>query len=581
MSSVQTSLNYQAAVRDFDRARKRAAMQRLIARLTGKSAELLSFAEVEEHLVSVGEVDRGLREIPLDAIVGSVGRFKDFTRTFLPVRESDEDRWARVRTAVTDMSGLDPIDVYQVGEVYFVKDGNHRVSVAHQLGSETISAFVTEVLTRVPLSVDDDPEEIINKSRYADFLERTNLDREFPDADLTTSFCAKYDVLLDQIEVVRCLAQSAGDELTFEAAAKRWYEARYLPVVRVIREQGAMRSFPELREVDLYLLLTQRTQELSKALGWNLGTETVVTEMTSRERMRARPLLAKVSERLMEAVLPSELENGPPVGRWRSNRVVYGRRDRLFADYLVAISGSEADWQMLDAVIHMALYEQDHLLGLHVVPRPDMVDGPKAKKIRARFVERCREAGIEGELAVEAGKVADTIIRRAAWADLVITSLIHRPGDKPLARLGHGFRQLVQRCPRPLIAIPAGSQCRLSRLLLAYDGSPKSDEALFVATYLASRWPISLTVLTVETEFTSADDLNGARQYLEQRGVQAADYVLRQKPIDDAILETAEERDSTMIIMGGFGFRPVLNLVLGSSVDTILRHTKRPLLICR
>jgi len=184
-------------------------------------------------------------------------------------------------------------------------------------------------------------------------------------------------------------------------------------------------------------------------------------------------------------------------------------------------------------------------------------------------------------MAIEAGKIADTIVRRAAWADLVITSLTHRPGAKPLARLSNGFRQLVQRCPRPLIAIPTGSQCRLSRPLLAYDGSPKSDEALFVATYLASRWPISLTVLTVETEYTSAADLNNARQYLEQRGVQAADYVLRQKPIGDAILETAAERDSTMIIMGGFGFRPVLNLVLGSTVDTILRQTRRPLFICR
>jgi nucleotide-binding universal stress UspA family protein len=121
----------------------------------------------------------------------------------------------------------------------------------------------------------------------------------------------------------------------------------------------------------------------------------------------------------------------------------------------------------------------------------------------------------------------------------------------------------------------------MSRLLLAYDGSPKADEALFVATYLASRWPIALTVLTVETDFTSAEDLRSAQQYLEQHGVETAEYVLRQKPTGKAILETAASRETTMIIMGGFGFRPVLKLVLGSTVDTVLRGVRQPLLICR
>src|SRR5690606_3907465 len=111
------------------RARRRAAMQELLASMGGKKNRLLSFDEVRRKIGRGTLLPRGLKEIPVDAIIGTAGRYEDFNRQFLPRQENQLSRWARVRLAV-ERSGLPPIEVYQIGDVYFVLDGHHRVSVA-------------------------------------------------------------------------------------------------------------------------------------------------------------------------------------------------------------------------------------------------------------------------------------------------------------------------------------------------------------------------------------------------------------------------------------------------------------------
>ncbi len=116
---------------------------------------------------------------------------------------------------------------------------------------------------------------------------------------------------------------------------------------------------------------------------------------------------------------------------------------------------------------------------------------------------------------------------------------------------------------------------------MAYDGSPKADEALFVATYLSCRWDITLVVVTViETGRTTTETLAQAQKYLETHGVRAT-FVKESGPVAEAILKTAEEHESDLIIMGGYGFSPVLEVVLGSAVDQVLRTSRQPMLICR
>src|SRR5512137_2816390 len=122
--------NLQSALNDFNEARLQASLQEALARLTGRSNELLSYDEVAQKLKLNVRSERGVFDIPLDAIVGSVGRYSDFTRSFLPLKTSSQERvrWARVKASMDDPSGSGwpPIDVYKVGQVYFVLDGNHR-----------------------------------------------------------------------------------------------------------------------------------------------------------------------------------------------------------------------------------------------------------------------------------------------------------------------------------------------------------------------------------------------------------------------------------------------------------------------
>jgi hypothetical protein len=156
-------INYQSALQDFNDARLKGSLQEALARLTGKSNELLSYDEVAQKLKLRARSDRGIQEIPVDAIVGSVGRYTEFTRTFLPRRLEDQDRWARVKAVMIE-TGLEPIEVYKVGEVYFVLDGNHRVSIARQEGFEFIEAHVIEVNTNIPITPDLQPDDLITKA---------------------------------------------------------------------------------------------------------------------------------------------------------------------------------------------------------------------------------------------------------------------------------------------------------------------------------------------------------------------------------------------------------------------------------
>ncbi|MCC7128963.1 MAG: universal stress protein, partial [Anaerolineae bacterium] len=112
----KSSRNYVEAVEDFRRARNQASLQGLLSRLTGESNQLLSYNKVRELLKVQGGLERrGVQDIPLDAIVGSVGRYTDFTRDFLPRHDVQQDRWARIHLAASGLAGLPPIDVYKIG----------------------------------------------------------------------------------------------------------------------------------------------------------------------------------------------------------------------------------------------------------------------------------------------------------------------------------------------------------------------------------------------------------------------------------------------------------------------------------
>jgi nucleotide-binding universal stress UspA family protein len=510
-----------------------------------------------------------------------VGRYTDFTRTFLPRRDSDAGRWAKVKIATSGLVGLPPIEVYQVGQAYFVLDGNHRVSVARQLDATHIEAYVIEIHTKVPLSPDVQADDLILKAEYADFLERTLLDELRPGADLSVTVPGQYQILEEHIEVHRYfMGLEQQKEIPYEEAVGHWYDKVYLPVVQVVRERGILRDFPGRTETDLYLWVSEHRVLLEQELEWEIGTEAAATDLATQFSPRPQRVVARVGEKILDAVTPDELEAGPSPGQWRRERLAVRRDDRLFADILVPVGSDEIGRQALEQALEVARREGGRLHGLHVVPSKDQKDGEKTQAVQAEFNRRCEAAGISGELVIEVGEVARRICERSRWTDLVVMSLAHPPAPQPAARLGSGFGTLIRRCPRPVLAVP-GTTSRLERALLAYDGSPKADEALFIATYLSGRWNIPLVVVSmIETGRVTSETLARAQRYLEGHGVQAT-FVKESGSVAEAILKVAEEHGSDLIIMGGYGFSPVLEVVLGSAVDQVLRESRQPMLICR
>ena len=576
----QRPRSFLMAVQDFHRARRKAALQEIMARLTGKSADLLSFEDVRQKLKAKSTTARKLKDIPLDAIVGSVGRYADFTRSFLPRRDSDQERWAKVEVAATGLVGLPPIATYQIGEAYFVLDGNHRVSVARELGATHIQAYVTEVRTKVPLSPDVQPDDLILKAEYADFLERTHLDELRPEGDLSVTVSGQYRVLEEHIEVHRYfMGLEQGREIPYEEAVGHWYDEVYLPVVRVIRERGILRDFPGRTETDLYLWVSEHRAALEKELGWEIEPGAAAADFAQFSPKLQR-IIARVGEKVLDAVTPDGLKAGPPPGQWRGEELEACEYDRLFADILVPVSGEEIGWNALEQALEVARCEGARLRGLHVVTSEAQRESAEALAVQAEFNRRCQVAGIPGELVIEVGGMARKICERARWTDLAVVNLAHPPAPQPIARLSSGFRTLIRRCARPVLAVPRASS-HLDHVLLAYDGSPKADEALFIATYLSCRWHITLVVVTViEPGRTTSETLARAQRYLKTHGV-GATFVKEGGPVAEAILKTAKERESNLIIMGGYGLSPVLEVVLGSTVDQVLRTSRQPMLICR
>jgi nucleotide-binding universal stress UspA family protein len=578
----ENEYGFSLARQDFQRARQRASLQEVLSRFTGKSADLLSFEEVRDRLHAVGtSVNRGVQNIPLDSIVGSVGRYSDFSRTFLPKNPNDEERWARVMTLVTDPSGggLPPIEVIKLGDTYFVQDGHHRVSVARQLGAQTIEAYVNEVSTKVPLSPDSDPEDLILKEEFASFLEATHLNKTRPDADLELTVPGMYEDLLDHIQVHKYfMGLEQNRDVPIEEAAAHWYDNFYRPVVEAIRERNILREFPGRTEADLYVWVSEHRAELQQGLGNFISPESAAQDLADKFGARAGSVSARIGKSLA-AVVPPALESGPRPGAWREAKA--GQEGEcLFDEILVPVSGEDAGWKALDQAIVFAKRECSRIHGLHVLRRGEDLPEERLQSLRGEFARRCEQAGLSGGLAVEEGDVTKAICDRALLADIVILNLTHPPSDQPFLRLGSGFRSLILKCPRPILALP-GDPTDLARGLVAYDGGPKSKEALFVAAYLAARWKIPLAVLSVEGAGVDAEDmLEEADEYLHTRGVRAG-QILRGGSVADAILQTAEAEGSRLLILGGYGSHPVVEAVLGSQVDSVLRRSRLPVLICR
>jgi nucleotide-binding universal stress UspA family protein len=546
------------AVEDFYRIRRRASLRRFLRQMARREDdELVAYEEVRKHLTAVESSERRLEDVPLDAIVGSVGRYADFTSEFMPKNNADRDRWVRVKMAMTGIEGVPPIEVYKLGEAYFVRDGNHRVSVAREMGFTHLQAYVTPVKTNVPFRPGDDPKTVMLEGERRKFLDATGLDRLRPQSDLNVSEPGAYERLREHISVHRYFMGIDEDRpVGWPEAVEHWHDAVYRPVLASIRQSGILEQFPGRTEADLYLWLADHRAHLEREVGWRLPSDHVVQGLTG----------AAVAKPDVRDALLSDLAEHPE-----------RRADVAFADdVLVAFDLGEPGRKALAQALAFAKAEGSRLYGLRATH--GVVDENERQATEAAFKHACREAGVDGQLAFAEGNPVDAILDRSIWADLVVATLVYeenRGGGRSLAR---NVRPLLRRTPRPLLAV-AGPPSDLSRPLLAYDGRPQADLALFAAVYASLKWDRVPTVLTVSEVGRSADaTLEKARRVFERYGAKA-DYVQREGAVGDAIVQVASERDCNLIVMGSYTYSRWLEGVFGGVLEHVLLHANQPVLI--
>jgi uncharacterized ParB-like nuclease family protein len=285
------------ALEDFDAARFRAFRRSVGAILTGRARRLQSLEPLLAAAGTEGRSFGGVQEIPLDRVVGSAApesRKMDFDPAFLPVNRRLRDRWTRIYLAMVEGDELPPIDVYKVGDYYYVIDGHHRVSVARNLGRETINARVIEVRTRAPLEREVDAHALLRAAEYAAFLQTTQLHRVRPEARLECSRLGRYDEILNHIlGHGYFLGLEQGRAVPLPEAAASWYDHVYRPIAEAIRKHNVLEQLPGWTEADVYVEITRRWLQLSQvgeAAGPDPAVDAVLRDHARRWWQRRRKL---------------------------------------------------------------------------------------------------------------------------------------------------------------------------------------------------------------------------------------------------------------------------------------------------
>jgi hypothetical protein len=239
---------------DYQSARTKALFRKVLNFISRQNRDLLEFNQVRTKLHLGGPVYRGLQTVPVAKIVGSVNRYQDFDRLFLPTQSHTAHRWQRISSAWYRDVNLPPILLYKAGEVYFVIDGNHRVSVARSRGQEFIDAEVRECSSKVPLTEDIQPDDLQRLGSQVEFIERTRVDAVLPGIEIETTLLGGYDRLIEHIAVHRYYLGVEEDRPIPETEAVfRWYEDLYQPVVKIVEDSGIVEDIPGRTSADLYL----------------------------------------------------------------------------------------------------------------------------------------------------------------------------------------------------------------------------------------------------------------------------------------------------------------------------------------
>ena len=278
----QSSYVAAQAEQDFQKARQKAWIHSLKSIVNPEAGQLLSFHDVKKLLKPGHESYLGMKAVPIENIVGSEDRYQDFSRHFFPKREHLRQRWMSIDKAhLTDVI-LPPIKLLKIGELYFVRDGNHRVSVALAQGVQTIDAEVIELTAEIPVEKDATREDIMKSVLMWErrrVLEQTGLEQIIPVEMIEFTSPGRWHEVLNHIQGHKYfLNMEIEEEIAFEDAARSWYNALYLPIIEIIREENLISRFANRTEADLYIWIIKHWHSLKEKYGQDYPLDQAASE---------------------------------------------------------------------------------------------------------------------------------------------------------------------------------------------------------------------------------------------------------------------------------------------------------------
>jgi hypothetical protein len=294
---------------DFSRARTKEFLSRIASALGPSKDRLLALDEVRFLLRPVGEVYKGIRAVPVNLIVGSEGRYRDFNRHFLPRHDHLRSRWMSIDIAHYEEIPLPPVRLYEIGGLYFVRDGNHRVSVAALRGQDQIDAEVTsldaELRLRPGMTIEELAREVISWEKQR-FYAETSFSGLTADDGLDFTSPGRYDEILEHIKVHKYyINQSRKEELPFWQALVSWYANVYQPIIVGIIELDIGGRFPDRTVSDLYVFIVRHWDELKRKYGIDVPIETAARDYSERfganQAKRFRDLVGRIKSIFLPA----------------------------------------------------------------------------------------------------------------------------------------------------------------------------------------------------------------------------------------------------------------------------------------
>lgn len=290
------------ASQDFNKARGQETMSRIMSLLDPGKDEMLSLQEVKDLLKPKSETYRGMQTVTIDHIIGSEGRYRDFNRRFLPKHEYLRNRWTRVDKAHLQSVILPPIKLYEIGGVYFVRDGNHRVSVARSQGVQAIDAEVVSLSSEVTLRPNMNKRELLHEVigyEKRRFNEETRFDLLVPHQELVFTAPGRYDEVIQHVYGHKYyINQQYRHEIPFETALISWFNNVYKPIVDIIEREGLLHRFPGRTAADLYVWIVKHWHQLKEKLGPNVPIDVAALDFSQRYGKDIRTRARETIERL-------------------------------------------------------------------------------------------------------------------------------------------------------------------------------------------------------------------------------------------------------------------------------------------